>query len=180
MTYEFNQKEAFQPITIIDKNKKKRKKNANNLYKKEICYVNYQYMNIVGTCLLILDSFDNKLRIHNSEDGINVEIDMEKIQRMQALASNILMYNESNHLIEIIPGSKSIKSWKEALHQCINENVVDKIFFTIESYKNSRFFFFRTILEDDNQSNKTQVSIKNLNLSVISSTPEEIVLLNCE
>lgn len=82
MTYEFNQKEAFQPITIVDKNKKKKKKNANNLYKKEICYVNYEYMNIARTCLLILDSFDNKLRIHNSEDGINVEIDMEKIQRM--------------------------------------------------------------------------------------------------
>lgn len=49
-------------------------------------------MNIAGTCVLILDMFDNKLRIHNAEDGINIDIKMTKIRRMEAMASKIDIY----------------------------------------------------------------------------------------
>jgi hypothetical protein len=51
--------------------------------------------------------------------------------------------------MELVPPSKSIKMWIKKLQECINEDVVDKIFFTIESYNNSRIFFFRTAGDEE-------------------------------
>lgn len=64
MKYEFGTKSSFDPIKILDKAKKRVKKQK-NLYLKEQCYVNYDYMSINTICLVILDLFDNKMRIHN-------------------------------------------------------------------------------------------------------------------
>lgn len=65
------------------------------------------------------------------------------------------------------------------MQECVNEDVVDKIFFTIESYNNSRIFFFRTGGNEEYESSKNEFIIAHLNVSLISAVPEEIVLLYC-
>ena len=87
-TFWFNKKSTFDPIKIMGNNQNK-KKRQENFYMKENCYVEYEYMGISGICLLILDLFDNKLRIHNNDDSINMELEMQDVQKMEILASKI-------------------------------------------------------------------------------------------
>ena len=96
-------------------------------------------------CVLILDLFDNKLRVHNEKDGVNFELNVEEVLKMDILANKIELNFSENRILKIVPSSKTIKTWSDSLHECINEDVLDSVFFTIEVYKNSRIFFFRTI-----------------------------------
>lgn len=73
--YLFNNKSAFEPLKILDKNIKK-KKISKDLYLQEHCYVVYEYMGISTVCLVVLNLFNNKLVIHNKEHNINYEFDM--------------------------------------------------------------------------------------------------------
>jgi hypothetical protein len=169
--YEFNNKSAFDPIKITDKNKRRRKR-VENLYLQENCYVLYEYLSISAMCLVILDLFDNKLRIHNKDYNINTEIDMTEVEKLEPLASKVEIHFQNHQVMELVPPSREIKVWIKKLQECINEDVIDKIFFTIESYNNSRIFFFRTAGDEEYESSKQEYTISHLNVSLISPHPE--------
>lgn len=62
-------------------------------------------------CLVILDLFDNKLRIHNKEQNVNTEVNMNDVLKIAPLASKIEIYFDNSQVIELMPPSKSIKNW---------------------------------------------------------------------
>lgn len=136
-----------------------------------MCRIYSDYLDIEGAYQLILDMFENKLRIHNETDDVNIQINMEEAFRLEVLADKIEVYFPNNKTIEINPSQKTFKSWEKDLRDAINRDVIDKVFFTIESYKNSRIFFFRTLIENDYESNKQEFSIGHFNLSLINSKP---------
>lgn len=75
-TYLFNNKSAFEPLKIIDKNPTKKRKGNKELYLRDSCFVVYSYMGINAQCLVILNLFNNKLFVHNKDQNINHEVDM--------------------------------------------------------------------------------------------------------
>ena len=47
------------------------------------------YLDLEGAYQLILDMFENKLRIHNDTDDVNIQISMEEAFRLEVLAERI-------------------------------------------------------------------------------------------
>ena len=184
MTYSLKEKsEEFKPIVIKGDNfanSKSSRAISKKLFKREKCLVKWK--GLYGEYLVIFDIFAKRLHI-NSEESVSLLL--SDAERLVYTSSKIEIYF-NREIFEFHPSGESIKEWSELLRNDLNNNILDKIYFTIESFENSMIYFIHNIELSDNNDVKTdhqEFIVENFFLSLINSNPlriEEILLINME
>lgn len=79
-------------------------------------------------------------------EGIEYKFDMKKAVKMTTSAQSIeLNLGPKSEPLTIYPSNETYEIWLSYLNYTINQDVVTKVSFTIETYKNSRLFFFHNV-----------------------------------